>query len=447
MLRILGRKSLKGQLVTRFALVLGLMMVVVNIGFFVFLLIALPSTNTADIAVRPVIAGAVRSSDNGKLLVEVTDDLQTITRQFPAFWFVAVHPDGDRVDYGPVPPEYSSILPRLDGILSLDIRGEEGSPVTATIANLTSQAGELKVLYGGKSSPGSYALNLLWGLKIIYIPFTLAPLVVVFLALPLMVGRALSGIRKTIHRAASIDADSLGVRLPKDDVVDELHPLVSAFNAALARIDEDVTKRQRFFANAAHELRTPIAILQTRLEALPPGAQRERLLMDVGRLAATAEQLLDMQRFENIQSWDDVDLVDLCETVAADCASLAIAEGYDLEFETGIKSFIVDGDRGSLERAVTNLVRNAIEHGGGGGRIQIEVLRDGTIEVADEGPGIPDDEVEKVFEPFYRTKPKSTGAGLGLSLVHQIARIHKGHISVIQQEKGARFRLKVGRPR
>lgn len=440
----IGRKSLKGQLVTRFALVLGLMMVVVNVGFFVFLLIALPSTNTADIAVRPIIADAVRTS-NGELVVEATHDLKIINRQYPAFWFVAVHPDGRRVDYGPVPWEYSSILPRLDGILSLDIRGEEGSPVTATIANITSQAGDLKVLYGGKSSPGSYVLNLLWGLKIIYIPFTLAPLFVVFLALPLMVGRALSGIRKTIHRAAAIDASSLGMRLPKDDVVDELHPLVAAFNSALARIDLDVTKRQRFFANSAHELRTPIAILQTRLEVLPVGPQRERLLLDVSRLAATAEQLLDMQRFETVQSWGDVDLVALCETVAADCAPLAIAEGYDLEFETEANTFVVNGDYGSLERAVTNLVRNAIEHGGGGGTIQIDVLRNGTIEVADEGPGISDAEKEKVFEPFYRTKPKSTGAGLGLSLVHQIAQNHKGHISIIRQEKGARFRLNVGR--
>jgi signal transduction histidine kinase len=148
-----------------------------------------------------------------------------------------------------------------------------------------------------------------------------------------------------------------------------------------------------------------------------------------------------MQRFGAIQSWGDVDLVDLCQIVVADSAPMAISAGYELGFEAENPSLIVKGDRGSLERAVGNLVRNAVEHGGGSGSIRVEVTSDGSIDVADDGPGIPNEERDKVFEPFYRSKPKSTGAGLGLSIVRQIAQTHNGYVTIIPQAWGARFRL------
>jgi signal transduction histidine kinase len=266
----------------------------------------------------------------------------------------------------------------------------------------------------------------------------------VFIVIPIIVRKALSGIKATTAKAATIDATTLGVRLPSAGVVDEIKPLVTAINLALTRIDEDVARRARFLADAAHELKTPIAILQTRLEVFSPGDDKTRLLLDVARLGATAEQLLDIQRFASIQSWEVVDVVSLCETVAADLAPLAIAGGYELEFETEVSSFTITGDYSSLERAVTNLVRNAIEHSGGHGRIRIEVSKNGVIEVSDEGQGIPVEEREKVFEPFYRVKPKPTGAGLGLSLVRQIAKTHCGHVTLLDCRHGTRFRLTLG---
>jgi signal transduction histidine kinase len=184
--------------------------------------------------------------------------------------------------------------------------------------------------------------------------------------------------------------------------------------------------------------------LQTRFDALPAGAQKERLLLDVARLGATAEQLLDIQRFTTVHTWEDVDLVRVCETVAADMAPIAIAAGYDLEFDPVAESVVVLGDSASLARAVTNLVKNAIEHGGDKGRIGIGVIKNGSIEVSDEGPGIPVAERDKVFELFYRVTPKPTGAGLGLSLVQRIVQSHKGHVVLVDQPKGARFRINLG---
>ncbi|MDM9624959.1 HAMP domain-containing sensor histidine kinase [Rhizobium sp. S152] len=439
-----GQRSLKSQLVIRFGIVLGLLMIVLNVGFLGFLYVVLPEKIDADEAVKPVITAALKE-DSGELVVDRSGALAELTETTPSFWFAAVDASGRRVSFGQVPPQYAGLLSILNDIHLVDIRGENGSSITAKFADLVTAAGPVKVLYGGKPTPGTYISNVMMGLSVVYVPFTLIPVVLVFLALPLLVGRGLSGTTKTIGRMASIDANSLGTRLAKDDVVLELHPLVNAINATLERIDEDVRLRRRFFANAAHELRTPIAILQTRLEGMAPGPERSRLLKDTGRLAETAEQLLDMERFGNIQSWADVDLVDLCKTVVADCAPIAIAAGYELGFYTPVLKMIVRGDRDSLQRAVTNLVRNAIEHAGGAGDIRVELSEGGVIDVGDDGPGIPFGEREKVFEPFYRSTPRQTGAGLGLSIVHQIAQSHNGSVSIVPQVCGARLRLKLGR--
>lgn len=442
-MRWMGRNSLKSILVTRFALVLALLLVVINAGFLIFITTVTPDTNSVDEASLPVITEALTKVDN-RMEVRTTERFSRLLDTYPSIWFVAVDADGREIAYGSVPALFSSVIDKIGEVRSLDLRGDEGSVVTAKVTRAHATFGEVKVLYGGNAVPGNPVVVLFWGARVMYVPLIVLPVFGVFLCLPVLVGRALSGLKKTTATAASIDTTSLGVRLSKEGVVEELHPLVTAINAALSRIDDDFNKRQRFFANAAHELRTPIAILQTRLEGLEPGTQRERLLRDVARLAAMAEQLLDMQRLSTVQNWEDIDLVVLCETVAADCGPLAISEGYDLEFTAEVASFVFKGDQSSLERAITNLIRNAIEHGGGVGTIRVEVLRDGTIEVADEGPGISKDEFGKVFEPFYRTKPKSTGAGLGLSIVKEIVRAHSGRISIVEQERGACFRLKLG---
>lgn len=436
-----SQKSLKGQLVTRFSIVLGLLLATMSAGVLVVIILLIPPIEDADRSVRPFIAQAVKD-EAGRLAINETADLERIKRQAPAFWFVAFR-NGDRITHGSVPVEYEQLLGSLERFVFFDARERNGSPLTASMAELETAAGPVKVIYGGASPLGNFPLNVLLGLSVIYIPLILLPVCLVFLALPLMVSKSLSGLQRTISEASSIDANSLGVRLPKEGVVRELHPLVDAINSAFQRVDEDVGQRRRFFANAAHELRTPIAILQTRLEGMPSVEGRDRLLKDVGRLAATAEQLLDLQRFGAVQSWADIDLVAICEAVAADLAPLAIAAGYELEFDAEVKTLCIQGDRDSIERAVTNLVRNAIEHAGGGGRIRIEVLGDRTIEVTDEGPGIPVGERERVFEPFYRMHPRSTGAGLGLSIVSQVAELHRGSVSITDRCPGTQFRLEL----
>src|SRR5215475_11479199 len=186
----------------------------------------------------------------------------------------------------------------------------------------------------------------------------------------------------------------------------EVAPLVTAVNEALARLDEGYSRHKRFVADAAHELRTPIAILNTRLEALPSGPDRTRLIEDIARLATLAEQLLDIQRLDRCEHpLAPVDLVTVAQGVAADLAPLAIAAGYELSLDSAAPCVETLGDRAALERALTNLVQNAIQHGPRRGTISIDIGRPATIEVTDDGAGIPMDQRELIFEPFYRLAP------------------------------------------
>lgn len=269
---------------------------------------------------------------------------------------------------------------------------------------------------------------------------TLATLI----ATPMVVRRVLVPVGEVAAEAQQIHADQRGTRLSTETLPSEVIPLVNAVNDALDRLDEGYERQQRFLLDAAHELRTPIAILQTRLESLSNNPQKTRLLQDGARLASLAEQLLDLQRLNSDGGTVDtvIDLVDLARRVTADLAPLAIAAGYEVSFDSETEKFAVLGDQGALERAVANLVQNAIEHGGRRGAITITVGSSGTVEVCDEGDGIPIEQRERIFEPFHRLQPRSRGAGLGLNLVQSIVQRHAGNIVVLPGSRGgACFRI------
>lgn len=276
---------------------------------------------------------------------------------------------------------------------------------------------------------------------------TLATLI----ATPFVVRRALAGLGEAAAQAGRIDIERRGTRLSQENVPSEVSPLVKAMNDALGRLDEGYERHQRFLIDAAHELRTPIAILQTRLESLPDSPEKTRLREDGARLSTLAEQLLDLQRLAQPSAhFTRIDLVAIARRVTVDLAPLAIAAGYEVSFEQQLEYVPVMGDEASIERALTNLVQNAIEHGGRRGTIVIGVLvaesteaqRLGTVDVSDNGPGIPIEQRERIFEPFHRIRPRTRGAGLGLNLVQEIVRRHRGHIAVLDNSQGgARFRM------
>jgi signal transduction histidine kinase len=263
------------------------------------------------------------------------------------------------------------------------------------------------------------------------------------IATPIVIRRALEGLQATAGEAAQININQRGARLSAERVPEEVRPLVNAVNDALGRLDDGYERQSRFLTDAAHELRTPIAILNTRLESFPASPENARLMEDVARLSILAEQLLDLERLKRgSYQFAPVDLVRLGERVAANLAPLAIAGGYKLSLEVQENPVVVMGDQSALERAVVNLVQNAIEHGGHRGTITLSVQSRGVVEVTDEGPGISVEDRERIFEPFHRLETRDRGVGLGLNLVREIAELHKGSIVVLDGGKGgARFRM------
>jgi signal transduction histidine kinase len=155
--------------------------------------------------------------------------------------------------------------------------------------------------------------------------------------------------------------------------------------------------------------------------------------------------MLDVERLSMTpRRSDPIDLAALAREAIADIAPMAMAEGYDLSLTAPDHPVMVSGDRHALFRAVSNLLGNAVAHGGGGGQIALLVGEWKTIDVIDEGPGVAAPIRHKLFEPFCREWSDRDGCGLGLHLVREIMRAHGGEAILLPTERGAAFRLDFG---
>jgi signal transduction histidine kinase len=434
--------SLRWQLVRRLVvlqatmLALLVLLVVAALGAGGFLISLESEDDTID-ALRDAI---VRDA-NGAISVRETPDVAKRREASPNFWFVIRDREEHSVSQGRVPREYAEIGAALDGIgqARLGWNIGDGPRPAARLKWIDTAAGNVQILTG-PGGPVSWqriavaTSTLFLGVVLpVVVLMTLATLIVT----PIVVRRTLAGLGRAAAQAGEIDIDRRGARLPLEAVPLEIVPLVSAVNDALRRLDEGYERHKRFLVDAAHELRTPIAILQTRLESISLGPDSARVLEDVARLSTLADQLLDLQRVDQQADRQlDVDIVAIGSKVVADLAPLAIAADYELSFESAAESIHVRGDPGSLERALTNLVQNAIQYGGRKGLIAVRVDRPATISVTDDGPGIPSPHRERVFEPFYRLDGRSRGAGLGLNLVQEIVRRHDGAVVILEGGSG-----------
>ncbi|MBX9844660.1 MAG: HAMP domain-containing histidine kinase [Xanthobacteraceae bacterium] len=409
-----------------------------------FLLVARDEDRVIDVVQR-----ALARDAQGGLVLRSTAEFRELRQEIPDVWFLVRDRQGHTLSEGAVPPEFAKIGDALDHIsqarLGWQLLEDDPRKPPARLKRVNTDAGNVQVLTAtqGKLSGGKALLTTALMFVGVALPGLLLMAAATFIATPMVVRRAFAGLDAAADQARRIDIHRRGTRLSVDRIPLEVVPLVSAVNDALARLDEGYSRHKRFVADAAHELRTPIAILNTRLESLPPGPDRARLIEDTARLATLAEQLLDIQRLDRCgHPMTRVDLVTVAQGVAADLAPLAIAAGYELSFDAAAEHIETLGDRASLERALTNLVQNAIQHGGRHGAISIHVSRPATIDVTDEGTGIPPDQRTLIFEPFYRLAPLDRGAGLGLNMVREIVLFHGGHVSVLDGPNGgACFRM------
>jgi signal transduction histidine kinase len=239
-----------------------------------------------------------------------------------------------------------------------------------------------------------------------------------------LVRRLTRRLERLRRRVEDLGGGDLAARAPVEGR-DEVADLARSFNRAAERIERLVEAQRRVLVNASHELRSPLARVRVSLEMMSgTEALQERAARDVAELDALIEEVLETSRLEAREEVARKEPVDLL--------ALAAEEGARAGVDVGGEAMVVEGDPRLLRRLVRNLLENARRHGGDGS-VEARVERRGRsgvrLSVCDRGPGIPEDERERIFEPFHRPAGRAEtgrGYGLGLALVRQIAHAHGG---------------------
>jgi len=256
--------------------------------------------------------------------------------------------------------------------------------------------------------------------------------------------RALRPLREASDIAAEIGPSRPGLRLPTKEIPREVRPLVSAVNLALDRLEEGFKIQRDFTADAAHELRTPLSILRTRIDVLEDAEIRQALRQNVEGMAHIVGQLLDIAELDAvaIDPSETADLQSVAAEVAEFVAPLALAQGKDVALSGATEPVWVRGSPEMLSRAIRNLAENAINHTAPGSTVEFVVEDSGKVSVLDQGPGIAEHERKLIFRRFWRRDRRKAGStGLGLSIVQRIAELHSATITVENRGGGACFSL------
>lgn len=269
--------------------------------------------------------------------------------------------------------------------------------------------------------------------------------------------KTLTPLQKLTSEVSQIQAQNLSTQLAVPNSKDEIAQLTSSFNEMLARLDNAFSTQKQFSANAAHELRTPLAVLQTNLEVFekkqePEMVEYQQLFTMIkeqtARLSQLVGTLLDMTNLKSVPRTDQVTLEELVDEVFCDLDPVAEKAGISIHFDDSSSQDShtdVTGSYVLLYRAVYNLVENAIKYNRPNGSVTVSVKEKNSqvmILVKDTGIGISPENQKKIFDPFFRVdKSRSRamgGAGLGLALVDSIAKEHGGSVKVLESnEKGS----------
>jgi len=278
------------------------------------------------------------------------------------------------------------------------------------------------------------------------LPIVLPLLAATILVVLLTVRWTLLPLRRLSEQAAAIGGTPSGMRLEARRVPREILPLVSAVNGALAKVEEVIDRQRRFAANAAHELRTPLAIISQRVDAMEVGGvQAKRLRGDVGRMARIVDQLLAAARLDtdDVGAIEPVDLVVLTRELLADLDALARGEGKEVALNVPETPVLVRGNALELTGCLRNLIENGLRFTAPNTEVTVSIAADGVVQVRDHGPGVPLADRDRIFEPFWRGSG-SSGAGLGLAIVAETLARHGGKISVADAPGGgAEFRIEM----
>lgn len=288
--------------------------------------------------------------------------------------------------------------------------------------------------------------------------FAIIPLTVILVYLGLSKGLAPLARLRDRMRARRLGDLS---RIPIFGVPDEVRPLVVSFNEMMARLEENLQAQQRFIADAAHQMKTPLTGLKTQTELALRETDPALMRVELGRIAESADraahlihQLLALARaeasHEKVHSAVFLDAVTLAREITGEWAPRALARNIDLAFEGVDRPLPIDGVPLLLREMINNLIDNAIKYTAHNGHVTVRVRGEEyvTLEVEDDGIGIPETEREHVFERFYRVLgTEADGSGLGLPIVQEIAALHSAGVLLGTGTAGRGTRVTVVFPR
>lgn len=386
----------------------------------------------------------IRIDGNGQITLREQAPSGSISDSLGTEWVTIQVRGGERKSYGPVPAELETVS--LGAIETADLTWRNaGRRELAAAKWIWIEGYDVQIIAprGGLTSlspltellASVFVLVVLLGLLILSI-FSLT-------TTPSAVRRTIDALQGAARQAESIELAGRSAALETSDLPLDVRPLVDTLNETLAKLQRAYKHQGSFLRDAAHELRTPIAILALRIEGLADDPIRLQLQQDVARLSGVADQLLDLQRAkEQSGHFGSIEINDIVKQVLAEIAPLAIDAGYQLSMDTEVHQFVVDGDALAIKRVLRNLLHNSIRYGGNHGTISVWVSSQRYLEVSDQGEGFPPDLAMRMFDPFVRGQQSSGGSGLGLYLVRQIAEMHGAVVSIRPSpDRGACIRV------
>ncbi len=261
-------------------------------------------------------------------------------------------------------------------------------------------------------------------------------------------GRALMPLHSFASQVEKVQMNNLADMRINEEVLPEFRQLSRSFNQMLERLNNAFAAQRQFVGNAAHELRTPLALMQARLElfsaehsdVLPETADFLALLREqTERLTQMTKTLLEMSNLQQVSRNEHIQLAPMIEEIFTDLASLAEKKEISLVYDG---DGVMTGSDALIYRLLFNLTENAVKYNHPGGRVRISVTQEPEkllVRVSDTGCGIPGEYQQSIFQPFFRVdKSRSRefgGAGLGLSLVWEIANLHGGRVWVAESSE------------
>ena len=394
-------------------------------------------------------AGELREVD-GSFEFPKDGDFAKLAARNPSLWLIGK--SGERsFSFGPVPNTAARLFEQYEDVInSARFKVPNADPPlrVAEIQRYQLRDETISLAAGGVDPTTLSARDTLRGFGPEAVLVVLAAIALLgFLAMLIALPFFSRAIRPITAEASALSPQEPDRRLDERKAPRELLPLVRAFNATLDRLAAELARRKRFITDVAHELRTPLAVVSLRVEAIEEESAKHDLRRGVGRLTHLVAQMLDLERLSlSGQQRRAVDLVAVARDVLADLAPMAIKAGYEVSLDAPGTPVTVIGDEHAIARAITNLIGNSIAHAGGSGQIRVAVGAEGIIDVIDEGRGIPPSLLPRLFEPFSSGSASAEGCGLGLHLTREIMRAHGGDVRLLPTEQGATFRLEFPPP-